>query len=102
MSDEMKNNVAHWSAWFAAIIGTVSFEVWLGVAGFAVSAFIAFTNYRSRKLQDRLLLEEAKRSAEMHTLEMERLRLGINIPPAVSQSSVKDLVAETAAAKTSS
>lgn len=109
MPDEMKNNVAQASAWFAAIIGTISLELWLGVAGLCVSAFISYTNYRAKErdkqqkdLQDRLALErhdliaeEAKRNKELHDLEVERLRRGLNITPAVQHSTVKNLVDET-------
>ena len=108
MPDEMKNNVAQASAWFAAIIGTISLELWLGVAGLCVSAFISYTNYRAKErdkqqkdLQDRLaieqhalLAEESQRSKELHQLELERLRRGLNITPAVNHSTVKDLVDE--------
>lgn len=100
MTDEVKNTIGQVAAWFTAIWGAISFEMWLGLAGLAVSAFIALTNYRSRKLQDRLLREEADRSVELHALEMQRLRMGLSgISPAVPQSCVKDFIAEAAAAK---
>lgn len=93
MSDEVKSTVAHLSAWIASFIGVISFEMWMALVGLAISAFIALTNHRSRKLQDQLLKEEAKRSVELHDLEMARLRAGIDIPPACNQPLVKEYVA---------
>lgn len=98
MSDEMKNTGAHLAAWLAAFIGTISFEMWIAFAGLLISAFIAWTNHRSRKLQDQLLKEEAKRSVELHDLEMARLRAGIEIPPACNQPLVKEYVQDPATA----
>lgn len=92
MSDEMKNTAAHLAAWLAAFIGTISFEMWVALAGLCISAFIAWTNQRSRKLQDQLLKEEAKRSVELHDLEMARIRAAIDIPPACNQPLVKEYV----------
>lgn len=99
MSDELKNTTAQVAAWFAAIVGTVSFEMWLAIAGLMVSAFIAYTNYSSRKLQDALLLAEAKRSVELHDLEMRRMRAGLGGPPADRHAYVKEFVSETATAR---
>ena len=92
MSDEFRNNTGHITAWFAAVMGTISFEMWLAAAGFLVSAFIAWTNHRSRKLQDRLLLEEARRSVELHDLEIARIRAGGFGQPANPQTRVKDFI----------
>lgn len=98
MTDDMKNNIGQLGAWLAAFMGTLTFEMWLGVAGLAVSIFIALTNRRSRKLQDRLLLEEAERSAQLHELEMLRLKAGLNILPATTPTMVHDMVAGQATA----
>lgn len=95
MTDEMKNAAAHLAAWIAAFIGTVSFEMWIALAGLLISAFISLTNYRSRKLQDQLLRDEAARSVELHALEMARLIAGIEISPAVDTVCVEELVNET-------
>lgn len=86
MPDEMKNNVAQVSAWFASIIGIFSLEIWIAIAGLVISAILALTNYRSRKLQDRLLLEQNERDKELHELQAERLRHGLNIAPSVDHS----------------
>lgn len=98
MSDEVKNSIGQFAAWFAAVMGTISFEMWLAVGGLALSAFIAWTNHRSRTLQDRLLQEEARRSVELHDLEIRRIRAGIIGPPAVQSSCVKDFVRGSAVA----
>lgn len=84
--------LGHTGAWMAAIIGGLSFEVWIALAGLLLSGILALTNYRSRKLQDRLLLDEAKRSEELHELEVERLRRGLGIDPARTPTCVQDLV----------
>lgn len=99
MTDDMKNNIGHMAAGLAAFMGTLTFEMWLGIAGLVVSIFIAMTNRRSRKLQDRLLLDEAERSKQLHELEMMRLRVGLNIVPASSPTAVHDMVAEQATAR---
>jgi len=110
MSDDMRNTVGQGGAWLAAIIGTFSFEIWLALAGFTVSAFIAYINYRSRKLEDRsialrdrleeekaqLLRDEAQRSKELHELELERLRRGLNIPSATTHPAPHNPMAEPA------
>ncbi len=99
MSDDVKNTIGQFAAWFAGAIGIISFEMWLALAGLLVSAFIAWTNYRSRILQDRLLQEEAMRSVELHDLEVRRIRAGIIGPPAVKASCVKDFVSRSAVAR---
>lgn len=99
MSDDVKNTIGQFSAWFAGAIGVISFEMWLAIAGLVISGFMAWTNYRSRAIQDKLLLEEARRSIELHDLEMRRIRAAVDIPPAVNRPIVKQLVKESAAAK---
>lgn len=99
MSDEVKNAIGQFAAWFAGAIGVISLEMWLAIAGLVISGFMAWTNYRSREIQDRLLLEEAMRSVELHDLEMRRIRAAIDIPPAVNRPIVKELVKESATAK---
>ena len=59
----------------------------------------AWTNYRSRAIQDKLLQEEARRSIELHDLEMRRIRAAVDISPAVNRLIVKELVKESATAK---
>ncbi len=98
MSDDVKNTIGQFSAWFAGAIGVISFEMWLAIAGLVISGFMAWTNYRSRAIQDRLLLEEAKRSVELHNIEMRRIRDGVNVPPAVNRPIVKELVRESTSA----
>lgn len=96
MTDDTKISIAQGAAWFAGVIGAMNFEIWLALAGFGVSAFIAWTNYRSRKLQDRLLQEEAERSRVLHDLEVARLRRGLKIPPAHDINCVHELVEDKA------
>lgn len=99
MSDDVKNAIGQFAAWFAGAIGVISLEMWLAIAGLVISGFMAWTNYRSRAIQDKLLLEEARRSIELHDLEMRRIRAAVDIPPAVNRPIVKQLVKESAAAK---
>jgi len=94
MSNDVKNSIAQGCAWLAAIIGSFTFEMWLALAGLAVSAFIAWTNYRSRRLQDRLLIEEAERSRQLHELELERLRRGLDMDPAQIPENVREHLAK--------
>lgn len=91
MSDELRNNVAQALAWLGVFIGGISVELWIALAGLVISAILAFTNYQSRKLQDRLLLaddlrkvEQDRRDAELHELEKARLKAGMTIPPEIS------------------
>ncbi len=98
MSDDVKNTIGQFSAWFAGAIGVISFEMWLAIAGLVISGFMAWTNYKSRALQDRLLQEEAKRSLELHVAEMRRIRDGVNVSPAVNRPVVKELIRESTSA----
>ena len=98
MSDDVKNAIGQFSAWFAGAIGVISLEMWLAIAGLAISGFMAWTNYRSRAIQDKLLQEEARRSIELHDLEMRRIRAAVDIPPAVNRPIVKELVRESTSA----
>ena len=93
VSNDLKNSFAQGCAWLTAIIGGLTFEMWLALAGLGVSAFIAWTNFRSRRLQDRLLIEEAERSRQLHELEVERLRRGLDIEPVQIPDYVRALVA---------
>ncbi len=99
MSDDVKNAIGQFAAWFAGAIGVISFEMWLAIAGLVISGFMAWTNYRSRAIQDKLLQEEARRSIELHDIEMRRIRDGVNVPPVVNRPIVKELVKESATAK---
>lgn len=99
MSDDVKNAIGQFAAWFAGAIGIISFEMWLAIAGLVISGFMAWTNYRSRAIQDKLLQEEAMRSVELHDLEMRRIRAAVDISPAVNRPIVKELVKESATAK---
>ncbi len=98
MSDDVKNTIGQFSAWFAGAIGVISLEMWLAIAGLAISGFMAWTNYRSRAIQDKLLQEEARRSIELHDHEMRRIRAAIDITPAVNRPIVKEFVKESATA----
>ncbi len=98
MSDDVKNAIGQFAAWFAGAIGVISLEMWLAIAGLAISGFMAWTNYRSRAIQDKLLQEEARRSIELHDLEMRRIRAAVDIPPAVNRPIVKELVRESTSA----
>ncbi|MDY0036730.1 MAG: hypothetical protein RBS05_12545 [Zoogloea oleivorans] len=87
MNESIRNWIAQGSAWLAVVIGGLSFEMWLGLAGLAISAFMAVTNYRHRRLETRLAAERAKReeeaaarTAEIHTLQVMRLRAGLPMP----------------------
>lgn len=88
MSEQLRNYIAQGGAWVAAIIGTLNFEMWIALAGFSVSAFIAWTNYRSRALQNRLMREVSERNRQIHELEMVRLSHGL--PPDPDQSRCAD------------
>lgn len=99
MSDDVKNAIGQFAAWFAGAIGIISFEMWLAIAGLVISGFMAWTNYRSRAIQDRLLQEEARRSIELHDIEMRRIRAAVNIAPAVNRPIVKELVRESTRVK---
>ena len=72
--------------------------MWLAIAGLVISGFMAWTNYRSRAIQDRLLQEEARRSIELHDIEMRRIRAAVDISPAVNRPIVKELVRESTSA----
>lgn len=98
MSDDVKNAIGQFAAWFAGAIGVISLEMWLAIAGLFISGFMAWTNYRSRAIQDKLLQEEARRSIELHDLEMRRIRAAVDIPPAVNRPIVKELVRESTSA----
>lgn len=98
MSDDVKNAIGQFAAWFAGAIGVISLEMWLAIAGLVISGFMAWTNYRSRAIQDKLLQEEARRSIELHDLEMRRIRAAVDIPPAVNRPIVKELVRESTSA----
>lgn len=75
MSDDIKSRIGQCIAWLSAVLGGLSWEAWIALAGLAISAFISWTNYRSRMLQDRLLLEQAAREQEWHEMEKERMEL---------------------------
>lgn len=80
MADDIKTGVAQATAWMAVFLGGISLEVWIAVIGLLISAFISYTNYRSRKFQDRLLAEQAIREKEWHKMEKERLELLKKMP----------------------
>ena len=92
MPDDLKCRIAQGIAWFSAFLGGVTFEVWIAVLGLAISAFISWTNYRSRKFQDKLLVEQDKREREWHEMEKERLELLRNHP---SLAPVEDVMRST-------
>lgn len=74
MSENIKNWFGQGAAWLAVVMAGLSFEMWLGLAGLGVSAFIALTNYRHREFEKRLMVERAEREAELHQLQASRLR----------------------------
>lgn len=78
--DDIKSHVAQTIAWLTVLLGGISLELWIAFAGLMISAFISWTNYRSRRFQDQLLKEQAAREREWHEMEKERLALLRRLP----------------------
>lgn len=58
----------------AVVMGGLSFELWLGLAGLCISIFMAMTNWRHKQFERRLAEAEHVQRVEMHALQMARLR----------------------------
>lgn len=89
--DDLKNYLGHFLAWGSAVIGGLSFEMWVTLIGLSISAFISYTNWQSTKLRNRLIEEESNRSEELHALEVMRIKSGLPISPAVVHEPVRDM-----------
>ena len=74
MNDTFKNWIAQGGAWTAVLMGGLSFELWLGLAGLGISLFMAMTNWRHKQFERRLAEAEHTQRVEMHALQMARLR----------------------------
>ncbi len=79
-NDDIRSYIAQVIAWLSVFLGGISLELWIALTGLLISAFISWTNYRSRQFQDVLLKEQAEREREWHEMEKERLAILKKIP----------------------
>ncbi len=72
ISETTKNVVAQTGSWLAVVIGGISFEMWIALAGLLLSALAYWSASRQRAFEREMMMKDEMRKQELHALEIER------------------------------
>lgn len=73
ISETTKNAVAQGGSWLAVLIGGISFEMWVALAGLLLSALAYWSASRQRAFEREMMRRDELRKEELHALRLARL-----------------------------